>query len=242
MQGTLLNVVTVLAGGVAGVALGDRLPERLRRNFIWGVGLLTLLIGVQMGLHVKNPVLVLFCLLLGGAIGEVLRLEWRLQQLGAAFQRRLGGHTGGDGGRISEAFVTASLIFCVGPLTILGSFESGLTGRFPLLALKSTLDGVTAMALASSLGPGVLLASGTVLGYQGMLTLAAGALKPLLSSAMIEEMTAVGGLLILGIGLKLLDIKELPVANYLPSLAVVPTMVWLQGAVAATARGLGLPA
>jgi uncharacterized protein len=222
--GTLLNVGTVVAGGVVGTVIGDRLPERIREALVTGIGLMTLAIGAQMALTMKSPVIVLVSLLLGGALGALLRLDERMDGLGDQVQRLLRGR----GGHVSEAFVSTSLIFCIGPLTILGSIQDGLTDNFQLLTVKSTLDGITALAYASSLGPGVLLSAVTILLYQGTLTLASVAAKSFLGDAMIAEMTAVGGLMIIGLGLEILKIKRVRVANFLPSIAIAPIAVFAQ--------------
>lgn len=226
MTGTVINVTTVLVGGTIGSVLGDRLPERLRETLVVGVGLMTLALGVQMALAMRNAVVILVSLLLGGGIGEMIGIARRLDALSAVFRRRLAGR----GGSVGEAFVTTSLIFCVGPMTILGSLQDGLTGRFPLLAVKSSLDGITALAFGSTLGPGVLLSAVTVLVYQGGLTVGAGAIRGVLSDSMIGAMTAVGGLMILGLGLEILRIRSLRVATFLPSLVIAPLAVAVQTA------------
>lgn len=232
VTGTLLNVATVVVGGTAGTLLGSRLPEKVQTTLVNGIGLMTLLIGVQMALQAHSVVLVLVSLLLGGVIGCLLGVADRLDALGAALQRRLAGL----GGKVSEAFVTTSLIFCVGPLTILGSIQDGLQGRIDLLTVKSALDGITALAFASTLGPGVLLSAGTILLYQGGLTLGAGFVRSTLTDEMIGAMTAVGGLMIVGLGLEILRLRELRVANYLPALVIAPLAVALQSALQGGAR------
>jgi uncharacterized membrane protein YqgA involved in biofilm formation len=222
--GTLLNVGTVVAGGITGSLIGGRLPERLRETLVVGIGLMTLAIGAQMALTMTSPVLVLISLLLGGALGALVRLDERIDRFGDKLQRLARGR----GGHVSEAFVSTSLIFCIGPMTVLGSIQDGLTGNFQLLTIKSTLDGITALAYASSLGPGVLLSALTILLYQGALTVASGAAKSLLSDAMIAAMTAVGGVMILGLGLEILQLKRVKVANFLPSLVIAPLAVLIQ--------------
>lgn len=225
MIGTLINVGTVLVGGTLGLMLGSRVPERIRETLMNGIGLVTLVIGVQMALSTKNILYVLGSVLLGGLIGEALRLDDRLQSLASRLESRVVGKN--EEGLFARAFITASLVFCVGPMTILGSFFDGLNGNFQLLAAKSILDGFAALAFASSLGFGVLFSIITILLYQGGLTLGAGLLKPLLTDAMISEMTAVGGVLMLAIGLGLLDLKRIRVANFLPGLIIAPVLVEL---------------
>lgn len=229
MTGTFLNVATVVVGGATGSLLRHRLPGTLQTTLLNGIGLVTLLIGVQMALQARSVVLVLVSLLAGGVAGSLLGVADRLELIGDALQHRLAG----IGGKVSEAFVTTSLIFCVGPLTILGSIQDGLQGRIDLLAVKSTLDGITALAFASTLGPGVLLSAATILVYQGALTLGAGFVRSTLTDDMIAAMTAAGGLMIVGLGVEILRLRDLRLANYLPALVIAPIAVVLQGAVQA---------
>ncbi len=229
ISGTLLNTATVLIGGMLGLIVGGRLPERLQTIIIGGVGLLTLLIGVQNGLLTQNVLVLLASILIGGIIGEILLLQDRLDNLGDYLQKRLAGNTRGSS-TFSEGFVTSSIIFCVGPLTILGSIQNGISGDITFLALKSMLDGFTAFALTAALGWGVLLSSVTVLVFQSAISLAAAYVAsgvPSRDNPYIVEMTAAGGLIIIGIGLKLLNIKDMRLANYLPALGVAPALVWL---------------
>lgn len=240
MVGTLINVATVVVGSGAGLAVGRRLPERVRGTVLSGLGLMTLVIGMSMALRTQNPLLLLASLLLGGLIGEWLGLEERLQALGRWLETRVAGN-GGEGSTFVKGFVTASLVFCVGPMTILGSIQDGLTGNYTLLAIKATLDGFAALAFSTSLGIGVMFAALTVLVYQGALTLGAGLVKAVLTEAMITEMTAVGGTMILGIGLLLLDLKRVRVASFLPGLLVAPILVALAPTINALLVRLGIP-
>ena len=235
--GTLINVATVLVGGILGTVLGARLPERMRETIMHGLGLLTLVIGIQLSLETGNILIVLASLLVGGIAGEWLRIEDRLDGLGHWIEQKTGrnrdslssGQPQGDvrptSSRFSRAFLTASLVFCVGPMTILGSIQDGLTGDYTLLAVKSTLDGFAGLAFASSLGPGVIFAALTVLIYQGALTLGAGWASVLLTDPMIAEMTATGGVLMLALGLGLLEIKQIRAGNLLPAVVVAPIIV-----------------
>lgn len=240
MVGTLINVVTVVAGSGAGLLVGSRLPERIRQTVLSGLGLMTLVIGMSMALQTRNPLLMLASLLLGGVIGELLGLEERLQALGRYLETRVSGHSG-EGSAFVKGFVTASLVFCVGPMTILGSIQDGLTGNYTLLAIKATLDGFASLAFSASLGIGVMFAALTVLIYQGALTLGAGLVKAVLTEAMITEMTAVGGTMILGIGLLLLDLKRVRVASFLPGLFIAPILVALAPTLNALLVRLGIP-
>jgi uncharacterized membrane protein YqgA involved in biofilm formation len=240
MVGTLINVATVVAGSGAGLLVGSRLPERIRQTVLSGLGLMTLVIGMSMALQTRNPLLMLASLLLGGVIGELLGLEERLQALGRYLETRVSGHSG-EGSAFVKGFVTASLVFCVGPMTILGSIQDGLTGNYTLLAIKATLDGFASLAFSASLGIGVMFAALTVLIYQGALTLGAGLVKAVLTEAMITEMTAVGGTMILGIGLLLLDLKRVRVASFLPGLFIAPILVALAPTLNALLVRLGIP-
>jgi len=235
VDGTALNTLTVLVGGSVGALIGDRLPARFREALFGALGLFTVLIGLLNAVTTKNPLIVLGALLLGVLIGETLNIERGLEGLGGWAQRRLtGGKAPGDAAdaraapsRIGEAFVTASLVFCVGPLTILGALDNGLNGDVTKLAIKATLDGFTALAFGATLGWGVLLAGVTVFVVQGAISLAARAVAPALNAdpAALVELTATGGLLLMAIGLKLLKLRDLRVGNWLPALAVAPLLV-----------------
>ena len=222
LSGTLLNAATVLVGALVGTALGDRLPERLRLNVVRGVGLFTLAMGAKFAIDTSNLLYLLGSMLLGGIAGSLWDIDRRLNALGEVLQRRFGG---GAKSTVAEAFVTASIVFCVGPLTFLGSIENGLSGDPSLLSLKSVLDGFTSIALAATLGWGVLLTIPLILVYQGGLALGASAFSGLLSELQRGEMNAVGGLLIIGVGLKLLSIRDVKVADFLPAIIVSPLVV-----------------
>ena len=223
LSGTLLNALTVLVGGLLGTVLGDRLSERLRENAVNAVGLFTLAMGTKFAIDTSNLLYMLGSIVIGGVIGSLWGVDRRLSELGAALQRRVASR--GGGGTVAEAFVTASIVFCVGPLTFLGSIQNGLTGDASLLAIKSVLDGFTAIALAATLGWGVLLTIPVILLYQGGLALGASLFAGLLSDLQLREMSAVGGLLIIGVGLKLLNIRDVKVADYLPAILVAPLLV-----------------
>ncbi len=230
--GTLINIVTVLIGGTIGLLFGARLPDRVRGTVVSGIGLFTAAIGVQMFLKTENPLIVLGSLLLGGLLGEWWRLEDALQGLGARLEARFGGT-----GRSAEAsqrfirgFLTASLVFCVGPMTILGSIQDGLTGDYSLLAIKAVLDGFAALAFASTLGVGVLFSVLVILGYQGGLTLLAAQAQALATPAMMNELTAAGGVLLIGLAVSsLLEIRPIRVGSLLPALLVAPLIVAVLG-------------
>lgn len=223
MTGTLINVGAVLAGTGIGGLVGGRLPAGLQARVLAGLGLVTAVIGMDNALAWRDtsPLYVLGAVLLGGVVGEALGIEARLQSLGDSLQRRFRGE------RLAEAFFTASLLFCVGPLAVLGSIQDGLTGSVATLATKSLLDGFASIALAASLGPGVAFAAVSILLYQGALTLGAGLFENLLTGEALAALTSAGGVLILGISLRLLDLKDVRVGNFLPALVLAPALVGL---------------
>jgi uncharacterized membrane protein YqgA involved in biofilm formation len=239
MTGTILNVITILVGGGLGMLFGARIPERLKQTVVAGMGLFTAAMGLQMFLKSGNPLIVLGSLLVGILFGEWWRIEDRLQHLGTWLERRFAGGAveAGEaspesthGSRFVRGFLVTSLLFCIGPMTILGSIDDGLRGDYNLLAVKSVLDGFGALAFASTLGVGVLFSSIVVLLYQGGLSLMAAQLSGVLSDAMIAEMTATGGIILFGLAFSsLLEIKPIRVGNFLPALAVAPLIVWILG-------------
>jgi len=219
--GTAINVVAVLVGGGIGTIVGARLPEGMRSTAMAAIGIVTLLVGVSNFLEFDNPLVPLVSVVLGLAVGEILGIEAGLKRFGDYLEKRF---SKGES-PVSRAFVTTSLLFCVGPLTVIGSFEDGLTGNYELLALKSALDFIASLTFASVLGWGVLLSAGTVLLVQGSLTIAAGFVEPIITEAMVLAATATGGVLIFGLGLMLLDLKGVRVANMLPALVFAPLLV-----------------
>lgn len=239
--GTALNVSTVLLGSTVGVLVGHRLPQRTRDVVTDGLGLVTLLVAALATASVLDaelvralgrgvPLLVVLgALLAGGIVGSLLRLEDRLEGLGALLQRRLGrgGRDGRERQRFVEGFVAASLVFCVGPLTILGSLQDGLGRGIDQLALKATLDGFAAVAFAASFGWGVAASAATIAVVQGSLTLLGALLGGLLGTAGIAALTATGGLLLVGVALRLLRLRPVPVGDLLPALLVAPALAAL---------------
>ncbi|MEJ7818622.1 MAG: DUF554 domain-containing protein [Thermoleophilaceae bacterium] len=231
MTGTLINVGAVLIGSAVGTTAGSRLPGSLQQRVLAGLGLITLVIGVDNALEWSHtdPLYVLGGVLVGGLVGEAIGIERRLEGLGDRVQRAV---SGGGQSRVSEGFVTASLLFCVGPLTVLGSIEDGLTGDYTQLATKSALDGFAAVALAATLGWGVALSAVSVLVVQGAITLGAGAFDDVLVGETLSALTSTGGILIIGISLKLMDLKDVKVGNFLPALLVTPAIVGIANALA----------
>ncbi|MBN1937345.1 MAG: DUF554 domain-containing protein [Anaerolineae bacterium] len=229
MVGTLINTVTVILGSLLGTILGNKLPQKMRETVIYGLGLMTSVVGMQMALQTGNVLLVMGSVLVGGIVGEWWDIDARLNAAGRWLENKIGDRMGTNQGErsITRAFVTASLVFCVGPLTVLGSIQDGLTGDYTLLAIKSMLDGFAALAFAASMGPGVLLSILTIIGFQGGLSLAAMGFGDLLGEVTrqtpwVIEMTASGGVLMLGISLMLLDLRKIRVANLLPAVVIAP--------------------
>jgi uncharacterized membrane protein YqgA involved in biofilm formation len=231
MTGTFLNIAAGLIGGALGLLFGARVPERLKATVIAGMGLFTVAIGVQMFLKTENPIIVLGALLIGALLGEWWRIEDGLQALGGILERRFtrnGENAEGTSSKFIRGFLTASLLFCVGPLTILGSIQDGLTGNYNLLAVKSVLDGFGALAFASTLGVGVLFSAAVILVYQGGITLLAAQLNSVVTASMMNELTATGGVILMGLAVSsLLEIKKIRAGNFLPALAIAPLIVWI---------------
>jgi uncharacterized membrane protein YqgA involved in biofilm formation len=238
--GTLINAAAILVGSAIGVLVGDRLPERTRSVVTDALGLVVLLVAALSVAAVLDPALVaaigsgpavlviLFALLIGGVIGSLLDLERRLESLGGWLRRRL--VRGGDQGhRFVEGFVTASLVYCVGPLAILGALSDGLGTGIEQLVLKSALDGLASIAFAAALGWGVAASALAVLAYQGFWTLVGLLLGGVLAPPEVAIITATGGLLLVGVALRLLRIRDLPVADLLPALLVAPLLSWAVG-------------
>jgi uncharacterized protein len=219
--GTAMNVVAVLVGGGIGTLVGSKLPEAMRQSAMQAIGIVTLLVGISNFLEYGDPLVPLVSVVAGLAVGELLGIEDALKRIGDRLEKRFARAES----PVSRAFVTTSLLFCVGPLTVIGSLEDGLKGDYSLLALKSALDFIAALTFASVLGWGVLLSAGTVLVVQGSLTLGASFLSAVVNEPMISATTATGGILIFGLGLGLLDLKEVRVANMLPALMLAPLLV-----------------
>jgi len=244
VTGTIINVVAVLIGGTLGTVLGAVLPARFQEIVMQALGLATLLIGMQMALKTANPLFPLLGILFGALIGELIGIEGALNRLGDYFQRRFSG----GGGTFAQGFVTASLVFCVGPITILGALQNGLNpGDIRLLGVKSVLDGFASFGFAAAFGPGVLFSTIIILVYQGGISLGAGVVKVLIFShlstaqfdSVIGEMTAVGGLMVLSVGLRLLKIVELRIGNFLPGLLAAPVFALLAAPFGEAVRAVG---
>ena len=228
MIGTLINIAGVLIGGALGTRIGSRLPERISQTVITGLGLFTLGFGMQMFLKTQNALVVAGSLLLGALLGEWWQIEEGLKKFGAWLEKRVTNSSQGSEARFLRGFLTASLVFCIGPMAILGSIQDGLKGDFQVLAVKSVLDAFASVAFASSLGIGVMFSAIPVLVYQGGITLLAGQVQSFVTPSMMTEMTAVGGLILMALAVSsLLEIKPIRAGNYLPALIIAPLIVWI---------------
>ncbi len=222
--GAIANALAILAGGLAGLVFGSRLPERVRRIVFQGLGLCTIVIGMQMALSSTMPIILVLSVLIGGVSGALLRLEERFMQGGDYLKARLRSNNP----RFTEGMVNASLLFCIGAMAIVGSFDEGLNANRDIVYTKSIMDGFAAIAMASAYGLGVLFSALFVLIYQGLLTVFASSLQPVLGPEIVVELKAAGGLLVIGIGLNLLELVKIPLSNMLPTLlVVVPLAAWL---------------
>ena len=228
MVGTLINTVAILVGTALGLLLRKGIPERLRETVVQGQGLCVILIGLSGALKTGDTLCMIICMVAGALIGAAINIEKRLNDLGTFLERKV---TRGQGetGSVAKGFVSASLLFCVGAMAIVGAMDSGLRGDHSTLIAKSALDGISAIFFASSLGIGVGLSAFAVLIYQGAIALLAMWIEPLLTVTVITEMSAVGGLLIVGIGLNMIYDKHIPVGNLLPAIFLPMLYIPLTG-------------
>ncbi|KRQ87305.1 putative membrane protein YdfK [Caloramator mitchellensis] len=215
MLGTIVNFFSIIVGSLLGLVFKKGMPERINETIMSGLALCVLLIGVSGTLKSQNILLIIFSIVIGGIAGELVNIDKLLNNLGDFIEGKLKGK-----GNVSEGFVTASLLYCVGAMAIVGSLQSGLEGNHKILFAKSILDGVSAIIFSSTLGIGVVFSAFSVLIYQGLITLMASFLKPLLVTATINEMTAVGSLLIIGLSFNMLKISKIKVANLLPAVII----------------------
>ncbi|NPV26810.1 MAG: DUF554 domain-containing protein [Firmicutes bacterium] len=216
MWGTIVNAGAVIIGGMLGVIIGQKVSRGMGDTLMKGISLAVILIGLQMALTTQNILIVIGSLVAGGTIGELLEFEGRLEQLGKRLEEMMKEKKG----NVARAFVTSSLIYCVGAMAIVGSLESGLHQNYQILYAKSILDGISAVVFASTMGLGVVFSAGSIFIYQGGITLLAGWLQGALTQPVITEMSATGGLLIMGIGFNMLNISVIKVGNLLPAILV----------------------
>lgn len=230
MIGTLVNIAAVIVGSIIGMVFGARIPAKLKETVIAAMGLFTAAMGLQMFLKTENPLVVLGALVIGTLLGEWWRIEDGLHRLGEILEQRFSREEDDGSNKFVRGFLTASLLYCVGPMAILGSIQDGLTGDYNLLAVKSVLDGFASIAFASTLGIGVAFSALIILVYQGGVSLLAGQLNAIVNASMMNELTAAGGVLLMGVGISnLLEIKKIRVGNMLPALLIAPLIVWVLG-------------
>lgn len=214
MLGTFVNFFAIIIGSIIGLLFKKLIPENFKLTIIQALGLCVVLVGILNALKSDSLLLIIISIVIGSYIGELLKIEESLTKLGQWLENRFSKNDNG----FVKAFVTASLIYCVGSMAIVGSLESGLTGNHKILYVKSLLDGIASIIFASSLGFGVIFSSLIVLLYQGSITISSSLLKPLLNESVINQMTAIGGLIIIGIGINLLELKKINVGNMIPSI------------------------
>lgn len=215
--GTFINIIAVIIGSTVGLVLGSKFPERIKIIAFQSLGLISLLIGMQMALKVENPLKLIFSILIGAIIGEFINLEKIFDNVGELLKQKIKSKNT----KFTEGLVTAFIIFCIGSMTFVGSINEGVSGDRSLLLTKSILDGFTSIALASTFGVGVIFSVIPMLFLQGGLTIFASIFAPFFTPTLINQLTATGGILILGIGLSLLELKKIKVINMLPALLVI---------------------
>lgn len=225
MLGTIVNTSAIIIGGILGLLIKGGLSERFKSIVLQSVGLAVVFIGLSSSLPNltnpdSNPVLFVISLVIGGVLGEWVNIEDKLESLGKYLEKKFQNQ-----GSVSQGFVSASLLFCVGTMSVLGAIESGISGVHSILYAKSVLDGVTSIIFAASMGIGVLISALSVFLYQGTLTLLAGVIEPFITTDMLREVSAIGGILITGLGLNLLGITKLRVGNLLPSI-IIPVVYY----------------
>lgn len=237
MIGTIINVCAIVLGGVVGLAIAKGISPKVEYRLKLILGLITLYVGMKttwqaingsFGSVVKQVVIVMVALVVGNIIGKVLRLQAGVNKLGEYAKNVFQKHDSDSPKRFGEGFVTCTILFCMGPMAIVGALEDGLSGKVQTLAVKSVMDGLATMAFVKTFGVGPIFAALPVLAYQGTITLGAAGLKPLLGDhLLLDSISATGGLLILCISVVILDIQKVPLADYLPSLVVAPVLTWL---------------
>lgn len=224
MIGVIANTALVVIGGGIGLLFQKGIPENIKRIIMTGLGLFTCILGIKMGLEMRQALLVVLSLVIGGAVGQILKIEENIEVLGERVRALVRSR---EGGSFSQGFVFASLLFCVGPMTILGCIQAGVEGDQKLLFIKSIMDGVSAVILTSTLGLGVVLSAATVLVVQGALVVLSRQLTFLSHPLYLSDFTGVGGIIIIGIGIKLLGFKEVKAGNFLPALVLIVLFTFL---------------
>ncbi|MGI5921903.1 MAG: DUF554 domain-containing protein [Syntrophomonadaceae bacterium] len=223
MTGTILNALAIVAAGFFGLCLRKGISENMNRTMQDGLGLLIIVIGIQYGFKADSMTVVVLSLTIGAIIGEWRQWETRLERLGIKIEKKFGN---GDS-HFVKGFVSATLLFCIGAMAVVGALENGLTGNYQILVVKSILDAIFSALFAASMGVGVLFSAIPVFIYQGTISLGAGVLKPLLTDPMLNNITALGGILIAGLGLNIMGITRIRIANLLPGILLVPILMAL---------------
>ncbi len=228
MIGTLINFSVIILGSFIGILFGSRISENLKHTVINGMGLFTTAVGVQMFFNTENSLIVLGSLIAGAILGEWWQIEDGLEGLGIWLEKRFSKSSEEGSSKFARGFLTATVLFCTGPMAVLGAISDGLRGDYLTLSIKSMLDGLFSIAFSSTLGIGVAFAAFPVLFYQGGISLLAAQLNSIITTSMMNELTATGGVLLIGIGLSsLLEIKKIRVGNFLPALVIAPLVVFL---------------
>lgn len=222
MTGTLINAAAIILGTVIGLLIKTKLPKRFITIIFQALGLFTILLGLKMALEMQEFLFAIGSLVIGSVVGELLGLEKRLEGFANWVKLKMKS----DSDKFSDGLITAFLLYCMGSLTILGSIEEGISGNMDLLLMKSLMDGISSIALASALGIGVGFSVLPLLIYQGGLTLFASSLSEFFSEAIVRELSAVGGVLLIGLGINILEIKKLRILNMIPALVIVVVLVY----------------
>lgn len=229
MLGTLINFGTIVIGGLIGLILGGRVSDRIKTTIISGLGIFTLLYAISLFMKTNNSLVVLGSILIGVLIGEWLHIQEGVEKLGVWLEARFSkSDEVSERNKFIHGFLTTTLLFCIGPMAIMGALEDGITGNIQTLVIKSVLDGFAAMAFASTLGVGVLFSSITVLLYQGAISLLATQIQGVMTESMILELTATGGVILAGMAISnLLELRKIRTASFIPALLIAPIIVYL---------------
>ena len=226
MKGTLVNAVAVILGSGVGLALKQGIPPKYQNTLIHGMSLAVGVIGLQMAIKTQNVLIVILGIAVGAVIGEALNIDGGLNKIGEWLSEKLSGSDEAGKSNIGRGFVTASLVYCIGAMAVVGSIQDGLTGDTSILYAKSLLDGIISVVFTSSMGIGVAFSSVSVLVYQGLITLLAGFLSAVLSEQVVTELTATGGILIVGVSILMLEIKNIKLANLLPAIPAAAVIAY----------------
>lgn len=222
-MGTIFNTIAIIIGGLIGTIFKEKIPSSLQKLLMDALGLICIPLGIEMAIKGEKFLALVFSIVIGGIIGETLKIHEALESFSIKIEKKFTK----EQNTFAKGFLTATLLYCIGPMTIMGSLQDGLGQSPQILYTKSLLDGTASIALASALGIGVIFSAFSVLVVQGSITLFAKFISPFFTTIIVQEMTAVGGILIIGIALNLLNIKQIKVANLLPSLFLIPFLIQL---------------